>query len=193
MNLIFLGGIHGSGKDYVLDKIASKTSFQPLRASDVLKWSEYSHNPELKQVRSIPQTQDRLIHNLNLIMQKDKKYLLNGHFCLLNAEGKIERVPLETFEKLAPKSLYIKTSAPQVILERLKKRDAKEWPLRVLDAMQNEEIWYAKELSKILKIPLHLVEDNQEEAFLSLLKKDMKEMNSLKDFSILTSSRSHSF
>ncbi|MDD4520158.1 MAG: ATP-binding protein [Alphaproteobacteria bacterium] len=174
MNLIFFGGIHGSGKNYLLDKIAAKINLEILTASDVLKWKEYSDNPESKFVKSILDTQDRLIINLSKIILPNIKYLLNGHFCLLNKNGNIERIPEETFIKMSPKSLYLKIADPSIILERLKCRDNKSWSLDLIKNMQIEENKYAQDLSKSLNIPLYIIKDNQEKVFFDLIKKDIE-------------------
>lgn len=174
MKIVFMGGIHGVGKNYLLNNIVDKISLEVLTASEVLKWNEHSNFPKEKLVKSINDTQDRLIINLNSIVKDDKNYLLIGHFCLLNRHKQIERVPFTTFIKLAPKSLYVKIANPIKIFDRLQIRDNQLWSMELIEKMQLEEIQYAKELSKYLSCPLHIIDDDQYDLILNLLKEEIK-------------------
>lgn len=174
MKIIFMGGIHGVGKNYLLDTIADKIQLEVLTASEVLNWNKYSNSSKEKCVKSISDTQDKLINNLNSITTDDKIYLLIGHFCLLNEHKQIERIPLTTFMKLAPISLYVKIADPKKIYDRLQIRDNKLWSIKLIEEMQQEEIKYAKELSEYLSCPLHIIEDDQSDLVLNFLNEEIK-------------------
>ena len=161
-NIIFLGGIHGSGKNFILQHANFQNNITHLTASEVLKWKDFSENPNDKKVSSISNTQNLLISNLKKIITNDGFYILDGHFVLLNKDGQIERIPETTFSEINPKALIIKTASPNSILERLKQRDNCTWSTSLISDMQKEEIQYAKEISLKLNIKLYHIEDNQE-------------------------------
>jgi adenylate kinase len=159
-NIIFIGGIHGSGKGRICETLKSKIDLIHLTASEVLNWKELSSQEE-KNVKDINQTQDRLISNLNKIVTEDKIYLLDGHYCLLNKNGYPEKIPIQTFKDINPLKLILITTEHKIIKERLEKRDNKTYNIGLIEKFQNLEINYAKELSLILQSPLHIIKSEQ--------------------------------
>ncbi len=154
--IIFVGGIHAVGKGTVCEKIAQKFNFEHLSASQVLKWNEISDSKN-KKVQDFSGTQDRLLTNLNKIIEPNKKYLLDGHFTLLNSSGEPEKIDESTFVGIQPKSIILLTCEPKIIFERLKQRDNTKYKLSILEKMQEMEGEHAKYISKILDIPLFKV------------------------------------
>jgi len=148
----FIGGIHGVGKGSICSKVCEQTALLHLTASELLRWNEISAMDN-KKVDDIPNTQDRLIVGLNNVTKANESYLLDGHFCLFNADGAVEKVPLETFVKIAPKSITVATAKVELIKQRLEKRDKKTYDFDVLSTMQNTESEYAKEIATLLNVP----------------------------------------
>lgn len=152
-NLYFIGGIHGVGKGTICKKIISLHNFIHLSASEVLKWVEISML-ENKKVKDFKLSQNRLLNNLNQIIDSSKKYLLDGHFCLLNSENKPEKINKETFIELNPKAFIIVTDKINLIRDRLEKRDHKSYDIEILQKFQDLELEYSMSLSKELSIPI---------------------------------------
>lgn len=159
-NIIFIGGIHGSGKGTICEILKSKVELIHLTASEVLKWNELSLQED-KLVNDIAETQNRLISNLNKIIDKNKTYLLDGHYCLLTKDGKPEKISLQTFKDICPKKMILVITNPITIKKRLENRDAKTYDISLIENFQNLEINFAKEISEVLQIPLHII--NSEE------------------------------
>lgn len=151
--IIFVGGIHAVGKGTVCEKLTQKFNFEHLSASQVLKWNEIS-DLKNKKVQSFSTTQDRLLNNLSRIIEPNKKYLLDGHFTLLNSNGEPEKIDESTFIGIQPESIILLTCEPKIIFERLKQRDNSNYKLSVLEKMQEMEIEHANYISNILDIPL---------------------------------------
>lgn len=160
-NIYFLGGIHGSGKSNAAQKILSESNLIHLEASKILKWEDFS-NRENKKVDNIIFTQNQLIFNLEQIVNNDKQFLLDGHYCLINKQDEIEKVPLETFEKINPLLLSIKIDEPIRIKKRLEQRDSKLYDLNFLVRFQYEELKYVKFLAAYLRKPLFILNQDLE-------------------------------
>lgn len=156
--IIFVGGIHAVGKGTVSEKLTQKFNFEHLSASQVLKWNEIS-DLKNKKVQDFETTQDRLLNNLNKIIEPNKTYLLDGHFTLLNSNGKPEKIDESTFVGIQPKSIILLTCEPKIIFERLKKRDNSTYKLDVLEKMQLMEVEHANYISQKLDIPLFTIND----------------------------------
>lgn len=151
-DIIFLGGIHGVGKGKLCKHICKELDFHHLSASEVLKWNEISE-PENKLVNDFNLTQNRLISNLALITVEDQRYVLDGHYCLLNSNHEPEQIDFETFRLLDPLAFVVVTDDAEQIKVRLEGRDKKEYDLELLQKFQEMEIKYAMELARKLSKP----------------------------------------
>ncbi|WP_271765966.1 ATP-binding protein [Aquimarina algiphila] len=168
--IIFVGGIHGVGKGTVCKELSQKFNFEHLSASQVLKWNEIS-DLRNKKVQNFATTQERLLTNLNQIIQPNKKYLLDGHFTLLNSNGEPEKIDDSTFVGIQPESIILLTMQPSIIFERLKQRDNSTYKLNVLKKMQKMEFEHANHISKKLNIPLFTLINGDTSSVLEYLNK----------------------
>lgn len=148
-NIIFIGGIHGVGKGTICKEIVSRTNLVHITASEILKWNEISDSDN-KLVANISSTQERLVIGLKNLIKKDKKYLLDGHFCLLNSDQTPIKIDESTFDQINPKVIAIVIDDVEKIRKRLEIRDGKIYDSEVLNQLQEMEIQYAKYLAKIL-------------------------------------------
>jgi len=159
-NIAFIGGIHGVGKSTICQQICNEVKLEYLSASDLIKWKDINEDIQNKKVQNIPATQDRLVLGLTNIIQKDKSYLLDGHYCLLNNENEIINIPLDTFKRIKPISLNLILGDVGEIKSRLEKRDNKHYDQELLNRMQESELNYAKYLSKTLGVTLNIGTQN---------------------------------
>lgn len=153
-NITFIGGIHGVGKSTICRQICDEVKLEYLSASELIKWKDINKDAQNKKVKNIPATQDRLIIGLTNTVQKDKSYLLDGHYCLLNSENEIVNIPLDTFKSINPISLNIILGDINEINDRLEKRDNRPYDQDLLTRMQESELNYARHLSKTLGVTL---------------------------------------
>ena len=151
-NIIFIGGIHGVGKGTTCTKIQQFLPVEHLSASEVLKWSEVSPDISNKLVKDISDTQDRLIRGLQKKVNPYKKYILDGHFCLFDSNGKVNPVPLDTFLQISPVLVSVITSDPEIITKRLEDRDGRKYHISTIKKMQNTEIEHAQLVAERLKV-----------------------------------------
>lgn len=168
-NIFFIGGIHGVGKGTISKEIASKSDVIHITASEVLKWSEISPSDN-KLVKNISSTQEKLIFGLNNLIDRDKKYLLDGHFCLLNSLNVPCKIDEETFDILNPRVISIIIDDVEKITKRLENRDSKKYDIKILNELQNMEIEYAKHLSKKYSVPYIEIIDNNYEQLLNVIR-----------------------
>lgn len=146
----FMGGIHGVGKSTICGKVCEKTGLVHLTASQLLKWNEISAIDN-KKVADIQNMQDRLITGLNSATKANESYLFN-------ANTRVEKVPLDTFVKIAPKSIAVVVAEVEIIKQRLERRDNKVYQLDLLELMQNTEREYAKTIARELNVPFTEIE-----------------------------------
>lgn len=167
-NIIFLGGIHGVGKGTLCEKVCNDHNLRHLSASEVLKWEEISKK-ENKLVKDFTLTQNRLITNLQQIVKVEERYILDGHYCLLNKDNVPEKIDFDTFRTLDPFAFIVVVDDVQEIKRRLENRDNKEYDFNLLFKFQELETEYSKELAVQLNKPhftLKSQETNNFKAFL---------------------------
>lgn len=166
-DIIFIGGIHGVGKTTFVNQIkAQRPSIVGLSCSTILSW----RNPAHKEVDDVDANQNKLLANLPHFIVNGNTYLLDGHFCLMTAQGNVARVPMEVFQTIHPKMIVVLEANSEIISQRLQVRDSKPYPIPMLDAFQQEEVSYAREVAHTLGIPFLLCNDeNRDEVIDGIL------------------------
>lgn len=151
IEIIFIAGVHGVGKTQYCNSIKTD-EIKNYSASELIK--KYK-NIETKMVKNIEENQNILLKAISYLTEE--KIYLDGHFCLLNMKGEITRIPIQTFEELGMKEIFILYSDVNNIICRLKKRDKIEYSYTLVDELQKAEISYGKEIALKLNIPLTFI------------------------------------
>lgn len=159
-NIIFLGGIHGTGKGFLSKRLCSNSSLNYLSASELIKWHEMNLDSGNKSVINISKTQNKLLIILKAICKANENYLLDGHYCLLDSKQEPTKINIDVFEALTPSILLIAEAAPTVIKKRLLNRDKRDYELPLILKMQSLEKQYAEEISRKLNIPLYVLNES---------------------------------
>lgn len=93
--------------------------------------------------------------------------MLDGHFCLLNKDDEITRIPYSTYEGISPSALVVLIDKPENIYARLSSRDSIRHDLALLRSFQEQEILYAEYIRDKLSIPYLMSNpiENKDEIF----------------------------
>ena len=98
MEIILFSGAHGVGKGYFLDKIKKDIQgFNIYSASDLIKRYKNATDAGYKKVSDIDDNQNVLIKAIKEIKKDNRNIILDGHLCVFNANGKVERIPEKFF------------------------------------------------------------------------------------------------
>lgn len=151
--MIFVGGVHGVGKTYFSEKMSLKYNYRHYSASDLINFERNSS----KKVDDLEGNQEQLIKNVLALKEKSDKFILDGHFCLINESGDIERVPEETFIKLAPRIIVVLKADTKFIKGNLLTRDRYVQEEKFLAKFQEEECLYATEIAEKLGCRIEFV------------------------------------
>lgn len=161
-NIIFIGGIHGVGKSYLCEELKSIYGFVHLSSSVVMKWDQMTG----KEVDNVDDSQQKLIINLRKLIEWDKKYLLDGHYCLINRKHQLQRIPIATFKEINPYAIVILEEEPNVILNRRLKRDGVHLDLDFIANFQKEEEKYAQEVAIELGVKFVVYHNGRDKKYL---------------------------
>jgi adenylate kinase len=152
-NIVFVGGIHGVGKTLFCENLSAKFNIPSLSAGKLISHEMHNSFVSDKKVDNINQNQEALLLALRKVDCADEYVLLNGHFCLINQAGTISRIPESTFSSLIPSGLIVLVDEVKSIAERLNSRDGIQLSKDFLEAFQQEELKYSKEIANLLKVP----------------------------------------
>lgn len=154
--MVFISGVHGVGKSYFCNLIKEATGIECFSASTLIKERKKQGFPADKRVADIDENQFYLLAAVDDLRASLGEFLLDGHFCLLNTEGVITRISIDTFTTLKPEAIILLTEDPNVISNRRQERDRVEYKVSDIKAFQDEEIKYAKEVAELLHVPLKI-------------------------------------
>lgn len=155
-HMIFISGVHGVGKSYFCNLVKEATGIECYSASSLIKERKKQGFPADKLVADIDENQLYLLAAVDDLRASIGEFLLDGHFCLLNTDGVITRISLDTFTTLKPEAIVLLTEVPEIIAKRRQERDGVEHKASDIKAFQDEEISYAKEIAELLQVPLRI-------------------------------------
>lgn len=154
--MIFISGVHGVGKSYFCNIVKERTGIESYSASKLITERKRQGFPASKLIPDIDENQQYLLDAVAELRSSGKEFIIDGHFCLLNEEGSITRIGLDTFTTLNPDAIILLTEEPEIIARRRKGRDGIDHPVKEIRAFQDEERLYAEEVSKLLGVPLKI-------------------------------------
>lgn len=151
--IIFVGGVHGVGKTTICNTIASKFNIQHFSASNLISIEKEEQLLLNKQVENVAGNQDILVTAIEKYLNSDNWYLLDGHFCLLNKNNEVTKIPYPTYQAICPRAILVLIDEPENIYQRLISRDSIKYELALLRSFQKQEIDYAEYIRDRLNIP----------------------------------------
>jgi adenylate kinase len=149
--IYFISGIHGVGKGTLCRQLNAELGIPIYSCSDLIKQnSEYIEVGKV--VAAAERNQEALIQGLSKI--HEKRLLLDGHFCLIGKEQSIIELDDNVFDAIAPVAVINVICEPEIIHERLLKRDGTAISADVLELFQLKETARAEEYCKKNSISL---------------------------------------
>jgi len=107
--MIFISGVHGVGKSYFCNKVKAELGIDTFSASRLIAERKHTRFSSDKLIPDIDANQQYLLMAIQELDVSNPNYLLDGHFCLLNAKGQVTRISSETFTALRPKAIVLLT------------------------------------------------------------------------------------
>jgi adenylate kinase len=155
-SLIFVGGIHGVGKTSWCKERSAHAGIAHYSASTLIAQERNDSFTSDKRVDQVEENQLLLLSAVRRT-RASQRFLLDGHFCLVNKENAVERVPYQTFADLNPSGIILLKDNVCSIYERLGARDAQHYDLSFLEKFQNAEMEYAQYVSEKLRCPVNII------------------------------------
>lgn len=172
-NIIFIGGIHGVGKTTLCKKISAELPIEHFSSSELISMLDSQKIRNDKIAEDIKGNQNLLLDAVEHFLHDSKVYLLDGHFCLIDGDYSIKKIPIKTFESLGIKGIIILSDDEEKILERLKGRDNRNYSLEFIRDFQENEITYGKYVADKIKVPLRTINISKEKWDITFIAKEL--------------------
>ncbi|PEV91657.1 hypothetical protein CN442_09785 [Bacillus thuringiensis] len=156
---IFLSGIHGVGKSTLVKKLQNDMDLEAFSVSDLIRKAGNDIEISQKSTGNISRNQEMWKSELNNLELTDSKLLLDGHFCLLNSKNEINPLDFSTFKGTNMSKIIFMKNNPQVIKERLFKRDRIKYSIELLVDFQEFEMCQAIKYSQENDIELFMYDE----------------------------------
>lgn len=157
MGIILFSGVHGVGKGYFLKHRDISDQYTVVSASYLISKHKKPADAGYKKVKDISKNQDVLTDELLKLKKDVNNIILDGHICLRNKEGNMERISKNFFTESGIKGIILLQDDSKKISQRIFERDSKTIDEESIKKIQNEEIAYAKFLKKNLGIAYYIV------------------------------------
>ncbi|WP_168154270.1 ATP-binding protein [Acinetobacter junii] len=152
-DITFVAGVHGVGKSTLCVKLASMANLTHLSASDLIRRrKELDKN---KKVINPLDNQEILVQEL-MNYPLNNKLLLDGHFCLLDMNERVIKLPIELYKNMEISKILLLRSEAELIYKRVLIRDYGKsgLSLKTINDLQDAEMEHAYRVSEALDIPL---------------------------------------
>lgn len=159
MRTILFSGVHGVGKGFFLDKVKENIRYYNVySASNLIEKYQPSTDAGYKKVSNVKNNQDVLIRAIKEAKVNDKNdFILDGHLCIFNAEGKVEHIPEYFFAEAQINGIILLQDEAQIVCDRINQRDFNKISVNDIKCMQEEEQKYADELKDKLQIEYKII------------------------------------
>lgn len=154
--MIFVSGVHGVGKSFFCNLVKDFVGIETYSASNLIATKKRSGFAKDKLIPDIDENQQFLIWAVDELKASGRNFILDGHFCLLNSFGEVQRILYDTFTMLKPDAIVLLTEDPEIIVSRRRKRDGIEITIESVEKFQREERLYADEVAKSIGAKLFI-------------------------------------
>ncbi len=154
--VIFVSGVYGVGKTTICNLLSNELSIPSFSSSELIS----KHNGEEYGVNKFVEDKDKnqliLIKAVKENLEAKPKFLLNGHFCILNSNNEIEYLPNFVYEELSLTKIILLEAEPENIYKNLQKRDKKNYSIEIIEELLKSERKQASKIASMLNIPLYI-------------------------------------
>lgn len=152
---IFLAGIHGVGKTYLSARLPADLGLTHASASTlILDERALTNWGTDKLVTDVDENQVALIQAVKRHNDAGTRLILDGHFVLLNAQGKFSPIDVKIFDSLDLDGVVLLEAEPGVIVTRIYERDRVQRDEGEIAAFMAEERRQARAVCDALYIPM---------------------------------------
>jgi len=167
--LIFIGGVHGSGKTTIGTKAALRLGADFKSCSQIILGERQTQTVSTPGIADVELNQRALIAGLKRLRSSSVTVLLDGHFSLKTQNDGIQPIPLFVFDAMLPDVLCLVETSSSSISIILASRDGVAIPETAIIEHQEQERRFAGLVSKHLGRPLIVLNGDDDNAQLAIV------------------------
>lgn len=152
LRVLFIAGIHGSGKSTLAKALSAAHDVTAYTASELIKFQPADTDFTKKAVADVDENQVRLLASIAELAPRLESVIVDGHFCLLDSNHTVQRVPEAVFRRMAPVAVLLVREDLSRVYQRLAARDGVGISLPLLSALDIAEHRQATEISSTLGV-----------------------------------------
>ncbi|HZF61959.1 MAG TPA: ATP-binding protein [Desulfovibrio sp.] len=159
MAVLFVCGIHGVGKTTFCQKLSEALGIPSFSSSSLIKESAKDAIPapgQGKSVKDVSGNQQILITAVQNKLSELPQLILDGHTTIIDSNGAWHPIGTDVFAAIGTTALIMLAAPPEVIHERILKRDGKAPTLDVMARHQEAEQAQAQIVATELGIRLFI-------------------------------------
>lgn len=162
--MIFVAGVHGVGKTYLCHQL--KKNMIVYSASELIEQYGKIRYNGYKKVCDIETNQNYLVDAVKQKEKQGREFVLDGHFCLFNAAGDVEKIPRAVFKELNIEGIILFWDKEEKIQRNMLKRegDSDKLKLHKIRELQEMEMEYARDIAQQLDVSLAIINASDEDA-----------------------------
>ena len=154
MSVIFLAGVHGVGKGFLGEPVASSMGLAHLTASQLIREEKGQATWGIdKKASDLDDNQLALIRAIGQRRLTHPSILLDGHFVLRDTQGVLTPLATSVFKELHLTGVILLTEAERVIAGRLALRDKGTPDVQVISELATAELIHAQAVCTELELP----------------------------------------
>lgn len=159
--IIFVAGVYGVGKTTICELLARELDYTTASASSLIRQrrGQTTWN-KTKKTYEIVQNQQHLIESLNELKALNRSVILDGHFALLDGEGKVVKIEKTVFFNLNIDAIILIEGNAKDIASRLSSRDTSQWNYSTIVTLMAAERENALEFHERSGVPIKIFDSS---------------------------------
>lgn len=142
--MISVSYIHRVGKSFFCKRVQEPPGIEYYSVGHLLTKRRHKGLSADKLVPNIDDNHLFLIDALQELRNSDRGFILDSHFCPLNTQDEITRIPLGTYFLLMPDQMMLFTEDPFVITSCREQKDGVKHDITEIESFQREGKSHAK-------------------------------------------------
>lgn len=153
---IFIAGVYGTGKSTMCSALSKRFHIPAFSAGDLISSINGEQYGVNKTVLDKNRNQVLLAERVRELNRKNSQIILAGHFCIFNADYRVEILPESVYSALNITQIILLEADVRNIVVNLRRRDGKDYSEKNVSVLIEKEREQSERISKQLRCPLHI-------------------------------------
>lgn len=155
--MIFLAGVHGAGKTTLVKHWEKELGIKGYNAGLLIEHGGNKKMPMNKEISNIDDNQKILEYEVSLLSNERNLFVLEGHLCLIDGNGRVARISRNIFETLKPETIWVLVDDADTIAKRNWNKSSLLSSPSFICEFQKQESVFGKEIADYPRISFKII------------------------------------